>query len=170
VNGINPIFLVAYALMFLGLIGAVLPIVPGPLLIWLGVLIWAWSEGFQRIGWPTLLVLGLLTAIAWASDLLLTTLITRRAGVSWKAVAGAILGGLAGGLFLGGWIPVVGTVLSTIAGGVVGILVVETLDKQDWRLGLRAGRGYVLGYLASSILEAWLAFLMILLFLWQAFV
>ena len=45
----------AYALMVLGLIGSLLPVVPGPVFIWLGVLTWAWSDGFQAIGWPTLL-------------------------------------------------------------------------------------------------------------------
>jgi len=86
--------LVAYLLIILGLVGAILPILPGAVLIWLGALVWAWVDGFQAVGWPTLAVLGVLMVLAWTSDLVLTTLGTRKAGASWKAVAGAIAGGL----------------------------------------------------------------------------
>ena len=61
--------LLAYLLMFVGLIGSVLPLVPGPVFIWLGALVWAANDGFQAVGWPTLLFLGLLTVLAWSSDL-----------------------------------------------------------------------------------------------------
>ena len=166
---LTPLALLAYGLMFLGLIGSALPLMPGPVLIWLGALLWAWGDGFQSLGWPTLLVLGLLTVRAWASDVLLTTYVSRRVGASWKAIAGAICGGLIGGIFFGGWIPVLGTLLATVAGGIVGILVVEYLDKRQMQPAVRASQGYILGYLASSALEAFLAVLMIALFAWQAF-
>lgn len=52
------------ALMFLGLLGSVVPIVPGPFLIWLAAVAWAWKDGFQAVGWPTLFFLGLLTVVA----------------------------------------------------------------------------------------------------------
>jgi uncharacterized protein YqgC (DUF456 family) len=161
--------LLAYLLMFVGLIGSVLPLVPGPLLIWLGALLWAANDGFQSVGWPTLLFLGILTLLAWSSDLLLTTVFSRRMGASWKAVLGAIVGGLAGGLLLGGWIPIVGTLLATILGAIAGMVAVEAMDKRDLRVALRATQGYMVGVLASSLLEATLAIVMILIFAWQAF-
>ena len=161
--------MLAYLLMFVGLIGSVLPLVPGPLLIWLGALLWAANDGFQSVGWPTLLFLGILTLLAWSSDLLLTTVFSRRMGASWKAVLGAIVGGLAGGLLLGGWIPIVGTLLATILGAIAGMIAVEAMDKRDLRMALRATQGYMVGVLASSLLEATLAIAMILIFLWQAF-
>jgi uncharacterized protein YqgC (DUF456 family) len=166
---LSPWALLAYLLMFVGLIGSVLPLVPGPLLIWLGALLWAANDGFQSVGWPTLLFLGILTLLAWSSDLLLTTVFSRRMGASWKAVLGAIVGGLAGGLLLGGWIPIVGTLLATILGAIAGMVAVEAMDKRDLRVALRATQGYMVGVLASSLLEATLAIVMILIFAWQAF-
>jgi uncharacterized protein YqgC (DUF456 family) len=44
-------------LLFLGLAGSILPILPGPFLIWLGALIWAWGNDFQKVGWPLLIFL-----------------------------------------------------------------------------------------------------------------
>ncbi len=161
--------LVAYLLMFVGLIGSVLPLVPGPVFIWLGVLVWAANDGFQAVGWPTLLFLGLLTVLAWASDLLFTTLFSRRMGASWKAVLGAILGGFAGGILFGGWIPIVGTLVATVLGAIAGMVGMEFLDKRDLRVALKSTQGYLVGVLASSLLEAMLAIAMILIFAWQAF-
>ncbi len=161
--------LLAYLLMFVGLIGSVLPLVPGPVFIWLGALVWAANDGFQAVGWPTLLFLGLLTVLAWSSDLLFTTVFSRRMGASWKAVLGAILGGFAGGILFGGWIPIVGTLVATVLGAVAGMVAMELLDKRDLRVALKSTQGYVVGVLASSLLEALLAVAMILIFAWQAF-
>ncbi len=165
----SPLAFLAYMLMFVGLIGSILPVVPGPVLIWLGALMWAVNDGFRAVGWPTLLFLGILTVLAWSSDLFLTAVFSRRVGASWKAILGAILGGFIGGIFFGGWIPILGTLVATVVGAVVGMVAMEVLDKRDLRLALRSTQGYVLGVLASSALEALLAVVMILVFIWQAF-
>jgi hypothetical protein len=166
---LSPLALLAYLLIFVGLIGSVLPLVPGPIFIWLGALLWAANDGFQAVGWPTLLFLGVLTILAWCSDLLLTAVLSRRVGASWKAILGAIVGGFVGGIFFGGWIPIVGTLVATVLGAIVGMIVMEALDKRDLRVAIRSSQGYVLGVLASSAVEAALAVAMILVFVWQAF-
>ena len=56
-----------------------------------------------------------------------------------------------------------------MAGAIIGIVLLETLDKRDFRLGLRASQGIILAYVVSSLLEACLAVVMILVFIWQAF-
>lgn len=166
---LSPLALLAYLLMFVGLIGSLLPVVPGPIFIWLGALLWAANDGFQAVGWPTLLFLGILTILAWSSDLLLTTVFSRRVGASWKAILGAILGGFAGGILFGGWIPILGTLVATVLGAMAGMVAMEALDKRDLRVAVQATRGYMVGVLASSAVEAALATVMILLFVWQAF-
>ena len=166
---LSGIALVAYGLMFIGLIGSILPLVPGPLLILLGAVVWAWGDGFEAISWPTLLVLGVLTVLAWSSDLIMTSLFSRKLGVSWKAIGAAIVGGLIGGIFFGGWIPIVGTVIATVIGGIIGIVIAEYLDKRELHAALRASGGYIAGFLVSAAVEAFLGIAMILLFAWQAF-
>jgi uncharacterized protein YqgC (DUF456 family) len=163
------LYALAYLLIFFGLIGSILPLLPGSLLIFLGALLWASVDGFEAIGWPTLVVLFVLTVAAWASDIVITTALTRRAGASWKAVLGAIVGGILGGVFFGGWIPIVGTVVATVAGAVIGILATEYLDKRNWAQARQASKGYIAGFILSSIFEAALAVLMIVVFAWQAF-
>jgi uncharacterized protein YqgC (DUF456 family) len=163
------LFLLAYLLIILGLIGSILPLLPGPIFIWLGAVLWAWADGFQRVGWPTLLVLGILTVLAWGSDLAMTTLVSRRAGASWKAIFAAIVGGILGGLFLSE-IPIVGTIFGTVMGAVAGVLALEYYQKRDWRLAAKAAGGYALGFVLSAAVELTLALLMIALFVWRVFV
>src|SRR5258707_14610976 len=110
---LNSYALLGYALIFLGLVGAVVPVLPGPLLIWLGTLAWAWGDHFIRINWPTLVGLGVLALLALGADLFLTTVMTRRVGASWRSIGGAIAGGLVGGAFLSE-IPVLGTIAGAL--------------------------------------------------------
>jgi uncharacterized protein YqgC (DUF456 family) len=163
------LFLLAYLLMFLGVVGAILPVMPGPLFIWLGTLLWAWVDGFQAIGWPTLALLAILMVLAWSSDLILTTAGSRRAGASWKAMSVALVGATVGGILLSGMAPVLGTIFGAISGGVIGILAVEYFEKRDWGHAFRAARGYIVGSLAASGLELFLSLLMIAIFAWQVF-
>jgi len=159
--------LIGYVLVILGLAGSVLPLLPGPLLIWLGVLVWAWGDGFVEVNWLTVTVLGLLAAGAWASDLFFTTTLSRRAGVSWKAIAASIVCGILGGIFLSG-LPVVGTLFGAMIGALLGMLGMELIDKRNVRAALTAVRAYVGASLLSTLFEVAVALLMVGIFVWQA--
>lgn len=65
---VNWLHLAGYALVILGVIGVILPLVPGTLLIWLGALVWAWGDGFERINWVVLAILGVLALLAATSS------------------------------------------------------------------------------------------------------
>ncbi len=160
---------IAYGLMFIGFVGTLLPIVPGTLLIWLGAVAWAVADGFQAVGWPTLIILGSLALLAWGSDLTLTTLNSRRAGTSWKSLLGAILGGLTGRLLPGGFIPVVGTLLAPLGGSIAGVAIIEYYTKQNRNQALQASRAYLAGSIAASVVSFFLALAMLGTFFWQVF-
>lgn len=165
----NGLAIGGYLLIILGMIGAVVPILPGPFIIWLGALLWAWGDGFTRIGWPTLIVLLVLAALAWAGDFLINMLISRRAGASWKAIGGAILGGIAGGFLLSGVVPLLGSLVGAVIGALVGTFVVEYLNTRDSKAALTAMRAYTGSMLLASVLEVIIAVVMVSLFAWQAF-
>jgi uncharacterized protein len=167
VNDLSLLYPLSYLLILLGLIGAVVPILPGSVLIWLGAFVYAQASGFKAFGWPTLIVLGLMVVVTWGSDLFLTTLLSRKSGASWKATLGAIIGGIAGGLLLSGLFPFLGTILGALTGSVLGILVVEYLGRRSWRAAFSAAKGYIFGYLASAILQLVLCLAMIAIFLLQ---
>jgi len=104
--------------MLVGLIGIVVPLLPGLLLVWAAVLVWA-SEAQTPAGW---VVLGIATALALTGSLLQYLLPGRRmakAGVTTSStVAGAALGVV--GFFV---IPVLGAFL----GFALGIYLAERI-------------------------------------------
>ncbi|MGV8960324.1 MAG: DUF456 domain-containing protein [Stenotrophomonas sp.] len=108
------LYLVAAILVITGLAGVVLPVLPGIPLVFAGLLLAAWADGFQHVGWLPLLILGLLTLASLAIDLFATTAGAQRLGASRKALWGSLLGTFAGlffmpiGLFVG---PFVGALL-----------------------------------------------------------
>lgn len=160
---------IGYLLMIIGLIGAVVPLLPGPFLIWLGAVVWAWGEGFDRIGWPTLLLLLVLAVLAWVSDFVLNVVFSRRAGASWRSIGAAILGGILGGVLFSGVIPVVGTLFGALVGALGGMFALEYQDKRDTQAALRAMGAYAGGMAVAAVLEIALAVAMIAIFAWQAF-
>lgn len=158
----------AYVLIAIGLAGAVIPVLPGPVLIWLGAFVWAWADGFTRIGWGTLVVLAVLALVAWGSDIFLSTVMSRRAGASWKAIIGAIVGGLVGAGVLSA-LPFLGTVLGAILGAIGGMWLVEYWDKGNSTAATSAVQAYVASMIFAAILEMAIALVMVGIFAYRVF-
>lgn len=151
---------VAYATMAVGLLGAVLPVLPGSILIWLGALLWAWIDRFQRVGWPTLTIMGLLMLAASASEIWMSALGARKGGASWQALAAGAALGIVGFIFL--------SLPGAIVGVLVGILGVEGWRRHGLKPALRSGGAMLLGYVLSASVEITLSLIMVAIFAWQA--
>ncbi len=167
---LSAISIAGYLLIILGLIGAVVPLLPGPIIIWLGALLWAWGDGFVRVGWPTLTLLLLLALLAWASDFLLTMMIGRKSGASWRAIGGAIVGGIVGGLLLSGIVPIIGSLVGAILGALTGAFVVEYSATRSNEAALRAMKAYLGSMALAALVEVLITVAMVSIFAWQAFV
>ena len=152
--------ILAVLLVALGLAGSVIPVLPGPFLIWLGALVYAWASDFTVIGWGMLTVLLVLAVAAWWSDLFLSTVMSRRAGASWKAILGAIVGGLVGAMLLSG-VPIFGTILGALLGAMAGMWIVEYFDKGNHEAATTAVQAYVGSVLVAALVEMVIALLMV---------
>ena len=187
----NLFFVLSYLLIFLGIVGALVPLLPGPPLIWLGALVWAWADGFVRIGWPTLLVLAVLTVIAWGADLALSFLGSKRSGAGWRSIGVSILGGLIGAILLSS-VPVVGTFIGAVIGSISALWFMEyrraqvappegsglntaanpqspSTPQENRARATRAVKGYVGGFLMAMAVEFIISLMMLSIFAWQAF-
>jgi uncharacterized protein YqgC (DUF456 family) len=131
-------------LLVVGFAGTLLPALPGVPLVFAGLLLAAWSDGFTRVGWPTLVLLGLLTVASVVADSAAATLGARRTGASWQALAGAA-GGTVVGLFFG--IP--GLLLGPFVGAVAG----EYLARRDLLRAGRVGVGTWLGLAVAAVVR-----------------
>jgi uncharacterized protein YqgC (DUF456 family) len=152
---------IAILLVIAGLVGVVVPAVPGIILIFAGLLLAAWSDGFVRVGVPTMVLLGVLTVVIYFADVAMMAMGMKRLGTTKRAMAGAALGGLAG-LFFG--LP--GLVIGPFVGAVIG----ELTSNADWRVAGRAGLAAWIGVLVGTLAKVGLAFAMVGIFLAAWFV
>src|SRR5512140_1407644 len=87
---------IAVATMALGLLGVVLPLLPGTPLLFGGMLLAAWLDGFAHAGPGLLALLGVLAAAAWLIDYAAAAWGVRRTGASGLAMVGAGIGAVVG--------------------------------------------------------------------------
>lgn len=131
--------------MLVGLIGAVVPILPGAWLIWLAALGYGLARPLvgQTLfdGWLGGVAMTVLTVLA-AADLVLEYVVTHsvaaREGVSFKAILASLVLGLVGLPFF--------PPLGPLVGAVGGLFLVEYLRHgRDWRKALAAVKSYARG-------------------------
>ena len=146
---------VAVILVGVGIVGIVLPALPGTILIFAGLLVGAWADDFMRVG-PLMLVLIAIIGIAtYGVDFVASALGAKHLGASKRAMAGAALGTVLG-LFLGLPGIIVGPFLGAIAG--------ELTVHRDWKRVGKAGLAAWVGFAVGTAVKVALAFLMIGLF------
>jgi hypothetical protein len=138
------LYLLAALLVIVGIVGSILPALPGLPVVFCGLLLAAWVGDFQSVGWVTLSILGALTLLAMAVDLIATLLGTRRVGASGLAVLGAAIGTVVGLLF-----GLLGLLFGPFVGAVVGELIAGRGMHQAARAGIGAWIGFVIGTLAK---------------------
>ena len=157
-----PMMLVlATVLVVVGLAGVVIPAVPGTVLIFAGLLLAAWSDGFVRVGVPMMVLLGILTVATYFVDVGMMAFGMKRLGSTRRAMAGAALGTLAG-LFFG--LP------GIIIGPFAGAMLAELTANSNWRVAGKAGLAAWIGFLLGTMAKVGLAFAMVGIFLAAWFV
>jgi uncharacterized protein YqgC (DUF456 family) len=149
---------IAVAILFLaGLVGSVVPWMPGPLLIVAGALLWAVVTDFETVGIGQLALLAGLALLSFLLNFVVGAIGARRYGGSRWGVAGAIAGAIVG-LFFG---P-----LGLLIGPVAGAVLAEMAHGATLAGGLRSGFGALVGLLAGLAADLVISLMMIGLFLW----
>ena len=150
------LWVLAVVLVAVGLAGILLPALPGTILIFAGLLLAAWADGFARVGTGTLVLIGVIAAASYAVDFVAAALGAKHLGASPRAMTGAALGTLLG-LFLG--LP--GLILGPFVGAVLGELSVHRDLGRAGRAGVAAWIGFAIG----TAVKVALAFSMVAIFL-----
>ena len=130
-----------------GLVGLVIPALPGAPVLFAGLFAAAWAEDFAYVGWRTLTGLGFMALLSYVVDIAATAFGAGRFGASWRAIVGATVGGIAG-LFFG--LP--GIFLGPFFGAVVGELTAWRSLPAAGRAGLGATLGLAMGAAAKLAL------------------
>ena len=179
----EPLLWITLAAMFVGLLGSVLPGLPGVTLIFLSALVYAFSTGFEVVGALVLVILFVFAVLAFIADFVATSYGARRFGASnWGTVGGAV-GGIVGaviGIFFLGIGSLFGLVLGTIGGVFLGEYLHRTRrapqsggpqnaapaqPSGDWRQVGRATGGVLVGLLASTVAQGLLGLTGVVIFI-----
>jgi uncharacterized protein YqgC (DUF456 family) len=160
------VFWLAIVFFICGLLGVVMPAVPGVSLIWVVILVYAIAEGFATIDVLSFAVLTLLGAAGATADLWLGQLGAKVAGASLRSSIWGVVGALAGGL-LGLVFGGVGALPGMWVGAVLGVLLSEYRERGSWKAAWQAAVGVAVGSVVSIVVELAIGLAMIAIFVWQ---
>ena len=139
--------IVAVLLIVVGIAGTVLPMLPGVPLVFAGLLLAAWHDGFDQVGIVTMVIIGAIAAMAWAVDFFASVITAKKAGASKYALWGGGIGALVG--IMGG-IP--GLIIGPAIGAIIGELITHKDTTKATTVGMAAGLGFVLALAIKIVL------------------
>lgn len=153
-------YAIAVLLVIVGLLGTILPALPGLPLVFAGMLLAAWVDGFEQVSVTVVAVLGVLTVLSLLIDFWATAVGAKRVGASRSAIVGAVIGTFAGLLF---------GILGLFAGPFIGALLGELwarrgINRTHIGQATKVGFGTWLGIVFGTALKLMLAFAMIGIF------
>ena len=128
--------------LLVGILGCVLPVLPGVPLAYCGLLLLHATDKVQ-FSWQFLVIWAVVTIVVQVLDSVVPIWGTKKFGGSKMGVWGSTLG-LIVGLFFGPWGIVLGPFLGAVA--------FELFDGKDTRLALKAGWGSFVGLMTGTVL------------------
>ncbi len=145
--------LIILVIMTVGLLGLLIPIIPGLVIIWLASLAYGLGVGFQTPGWIFFTILTIIMAVGSVVDNLVMGQQAHRNGASWISVLLAMLFG------------VIGTFILPIIGGFIGALLAlflaEWIRRKNWREAMTATTGWATGCGWAIVIRFLMGLLMI---------
>lgn len=149
------LWVLCVAMILAGLAGTILPMLPGTVLVWGGIVLGAWIDDFTRVSVTTVVVISLMGLLAWALDYAAGLLGAQKAGASKQALIGAAVGTVVG-LFMG----FVGVLFMPLVGAALGEFVAQKDQARAVKVGVSTWIGIMVGLIAKVVL----AFMMVGLF------
>ena len=131
-------------MMLIGLPGCILPVIPGPPLSFIGILLLHFSR-FGNFSFSFLLIMGLVALVVSVLDYIVPVWGIKKFGGSKAGIWGATIGLVLGIFFFQ---PV-----GIIAGPLAGAIIAESIKGQDFNKSLRAGFGSLVGFMLGTGLK-----------------
>ena len=138
------LLIIGFLIVLTGILGSILPILPGPFASWVGLLLLYLTKAIP-IDWTVLgITLGVAIMVS-IIDYVLPILGTKKFGGSNYGIYGSMIG-LVFGIFFG---PL-GIIVGPFLGAFIGELI---KDHKDAKKALKAAVGSFIGFLSSTLLK-----------------
>jgi uncharacterized protein YqgC (DUF456 family) len=139
------VIIIGAILILLGLVGSVLPVLPGPPLSFIGIFLLALTRNFSPPLTPTLIIIMLaITITVTGVDYFLPLIGAKKYGASKWGIYGSIVGMIIGVFF---------SPIGMLLGAFIGAVLVEWMVSRKERQALRAGWGIFIGSILGTILK-----------------
>lgn len=140
------LLVLGFILMLIGILGSFLPVLPGPPISWVGLLLLYLTKAVPQDWWLLGITLGV-AIIVVALDYIIPAMGTRKFGGSRAGMIGTTIGLLVALVF-----PILG-IFGIIIWPFVGALVGEIVNKADRKTAMKAAFGSFLGFLTGTFLK-----------------
>lgn len=138
------LWIVVVLLMLVGIVGTILPAIPGVMLVFGGVVLAAWIDDFARIPVWLVVLCAVLTIVAWVIDYVAAAAGAKTMGASRLAVVGAVAGTVVG-IFTGLW----GLLFMPLAGAAIGEFIARRDAIHASKVGVATWAGLIVGTAAK---------------------
>ena len=145
----------ALLIMLTGLLGNVIPALPGTPLVLAGAVAHRLYFGVSSVSNTVLAAMVVLAFFALLLDFLATMLGAKKFGATWRGAIGAVIGGVVGLFF---------SLPGIILGPFIGATLFELLGRKELKSAARAGVGAVVGLLLGVVGKCSISVIMIALF------
>ncbi len=136
---------IAVILFLLGIAGTVLPVLPGVILVYAGMIVYGLLTGFESLGVDFFVLQGAATALLLGIDFVAASVGAKKFQASKRAIIGAFAGALVGIFTLG---P-----LGILVGPFAGAVIVELFVGKNAQQALQSGFGTVVGNIGGAAIK-----------------
>ncbi len=155
------LLIIGFILMLVGILGSFLPVLPGPPISWVGLLLLQLTSAVPQ-NWIFLGITGAVAIIIIALDYIIPVMGTKKFGGSRAGMVGTTIGLLISLIF-----PVLG-IFGIIIWPFIGALVGELINNADQKRALKAAFGSFMGFLTGTFLKFLVAAIFLGLFIAKA--
>lgn len=155
------LFIIIISIIILGVLGTVIPLLPGLPLVFAAIFLYAIITHFQVITVTNVIVYFILAVLGMGIDFFAGTYGAKRFGASKFGIIGSILGLMAGLITLG---PV-GLILGPLFGSVIG----ELFTGKSFNKAVKIGVGSLIGFLGGAVAQLLISLIMAGTFIFKTF-
>ena len=148
------LIIIGLLLAIAGIVGCILPVLPGPILSFCALILLSWIKNWQVFSHTFLMIMGAVAVLLIVLDYVAPALGAKKYGATKRGLWGSAIGMIVGIFFIPPW--------GMIVGAFVGALVGELSSGKSGRKALRAGWGILIGSVLGVGLK--LAFTAVVLF------
>lgn len=151
------IWVVIIAMFVLSFVGIIYPIIPSPLVLWIGFVLYHFAISRDELSFIFWISMGILTVVLIVSDIVANSYFVKKFGGSkWGERAAGIA------VIIGSFIiPPFGILIIPF----ITVLIVETIQKRTIKEAFRASIGSLIGFLSGAVAKVVIQLIMIVWFI-----